>query len=208
MAAELPSPQIPLTPDSAFLGIPILNALRAFANIALAFGVTTHVWDPSYLHVVAPHSATVAALPANLQPVAAQLTIPHHPMLDLLPWPTVREKLICMFSMPSTFRPEVAQEDRCNAPIARGDSSFGNEIKQSKAIVRLIYDLEGVQGGEGIRVHGNTTTWGEGNELIEDAWEIGDVFYRKWWWCLDERIVEVSNQKRRERGLSRLKMIE
>lgn len=74
--------------------------------------------------------------------------------------------------------------------------------------MRLVQDMDDFQDGGGVRVHGNTTAWHDGNELVEDSWEIGDVFYRKWWWCLDHRIVEVSNRKRRERGLGRLKMVE
>ena len=67
-------------------------------------------------------------------------------------------------------------------------------------------DFEGAGDNAGVHVHGNTTTWGEGNELTEDSWEIGNLFYKKWWWCLDPKIVEVSNRRRRERGLSRLSM--
>ncbi|KAF2830571.1 hypothetical protein CC86DRAFT_463849 [Ophiobolus disseminans] len=210
-----PPLQPPMSSDGALLRIPILDALHAFSTVAFAFGVMPHVWDPSYLHVVPSPTAAVAALPKNLQPVSAQLTIPHHPMLDLLPWPTVRERLICMFSMPSAFRPPVAQEDDgtedcCYSSAVSSTSPsqglVGGGVKQSKAIMRLTLDLECVQGGEGLRVHSNTTSWSEGNELTEDAWEIGDEFYRKWWWCLDQRIVETSNQRRRERGLPRLKM--
>ena len=116
-----------------------------------------------------------------------------------------------MFSMPSVFRPPVAQEedDECfQAPDANHDTGpTGGGIKQSKAVIQLMLDLEGVQDSEGLRVHGNTTSWSNGNELTEDAWEIGDTFYRKWWWCLDQRVVEMSNRRRRERGLPRLKMI-
>lgn len=67
-----------------------------------------------------------------------------------------------------------------------------------------MYDLEDFHGGEGLRVHGNMTAWGAGNELVEDAWEIGDDFYRKWWWCLDQRIVDVADRRRSERGVPRL----
>lgn len=104
-------PRFSLPSDGAFLKIPILNTLHAIANVSLAFNTVTQVWDSSCLHIVTPGIPAVAALPPNLHPVTAQLTIPHHPMLDLLPWPTVRERLICMFSMPSALRPLVSQED-------------------------------------------------------------------------------------------------
>ncbi|KAF2036555.1 hypothetical protein EK21DRAFT_83512 [Setomelanomma holmii] len=216
---SIPSPQplqLSLPLDGAVLSIPILGAIRAFASIAMAFDVAAHVWDPSYLHVLSPNMPAVTSLPANLHPVPAQLTIPHHPLLDCLPWPTVREKLICMLSMPSAFRPPVAKEEEDGAEpcwslpsfaASPRSASIDSGIKQSTAIVQLVQDLDDLKDGGGVRVHGNTTTWCEGNELTEEAWEIGAAFYRKWWWCLDQRIVELSNRRRRERGLPRLKMI-
>lgn len=122
-------------------------------------------------------------------------------MLDLLPWPSVRDKLICILSLPSSFRPSVAQEDdeeeEILSPISQG-------FKQGRAITQLIEDLDDPQDGAGLRVHGNFTKWGDGNELLEDAWEIGDHLYQKWWWCFDLKIVETSNRRRQERGLPRL----
>ncbi|KAF1845273.1 uncharacterized protein K460DRAFT_394964 [Cucurbitaria berberidis CBS 394.84] len=221
-----PGLQFPLAPDGAIISIPILSALRAFSSIAIALDVATHVWDPFYLHVLPESIPALASLPTNLHPVAAQHTIPHHPILDLLPWPSVREKLICILSMPSSFRPPVAQEDddHDNLSVAvavsldslrppdkhssSGSASRNGGIKQSGAIVHLVQDLDDFRDGGGVRVHGNTCTWSEGNELVEEAWEIGDHFYRKWWWCLDQQIVEVSNRKRGERGLRRLSMVD
>jgi hypothetical protein len=171
-------------------------------SVAVAFDVVEHVYDRSYLHVLPPLSPAVAALPVNLHPTAAQLTIPHHPMLDLFPWPSVRDKLICMLSLPSAFRPPVAQEDDEEEQMV---SSMSQGFKQSNAIAHLVEDLDDPQDGAGLRVHGNTTTWSDGNELLEDAWEIGDLLYQKWWWCFDSKIVETSNRRRKERGLPRLK---
>lgn len=105
-----------------------------------------------------------------------------------------------MLAMPSKFRPPVAQED------SNDDEQFPQQpIKQTKAIMQLIQDIDENEDGLGIRVHGNGTTWAQGNELVEDAWEIGDLFYKKWWWCLDGKIVEASNRRRRERGLPKLR---
>jgi hypothetical protein len=211
-----PSFQLPLPRDGAVLSVPILDAIRAFGTVAMALNVAAHLWDPCYLHILSPCIPALSSLPANMHPVPAQLTIPHHPLLDLLPWPSVREKLICMLSMPSAFRPPVAKEiddddEPCQAfpttAARQGDDFVSGGVKQSTAIVQLVQDLDDLQDGAGVRVHGNRTAWGEGNELTEDAWEIGDLFYRKWWWCLDQRIVELSNSRRRERGLPRLKMI-
>jgi hypothetical protein len=118
-----------------------------------------------------------------------------------------------MFSMPTALRPPVAQEVdeeadfRCKVPNLDYPSPRG-DIEQGGAIVRLVQDLDDYQNGSGLRIHGNSTSWNEGNELLEDAWEIGDIFYRKWWWCLDQKVIDVSNRKRLERGLGRLKMVD
>ncbi|KAH7068724.1 hypothetical protein FB567DRAFT_599113 [Paraphoma chrysanthemicola] len=186
---HLPSP-LPTTPsesplsvprDGTVLSVPILAAIRAFGTVAVALDVVAHLWDPTYMHVLSPSAPSIASLPANLHPVPAQLTIPHHPLLDLLPWPNVREKLICMLSMPSAFRPPVAREvdeddETCQAFTFIAAGQHG-AVKQSTAIVQLVQDLDDLQDGAGVRVHGNSTTWGEGNELTEDAWEVGDLFY-------------------------------
>jgi hypothetical protein len=177
----------PLSTDAALLPIPTMSTIHAFVAIANAFDLMSKLWDPTCLHVIPSLTPAIASLPANLHPIAAQLTIPHHPFIDLLPWPSVREKLICVLSMPSSFRPAVAQDD--------------------DSMVRLVQDLDDPQDGVGLRVHGNSTSWDADNELVEDAWEIGELFYENWWWCCDRKVVEASNRRRKERGLGRLKVI-
>jgi hypothetical protein len=117
------------------------------------------------------------------------MTIPHHPFLDALPWPSVREKLICIFSLPSMCRPAIAQDD-------------DDEEGTSKPIMRLVTDLDDHR--DGVRIHGNLVGWGSSNELAEEAWEVGEVFYKNWWWCLDRKIIGITNRRRRERGLEPL----
>lgn len=203
----------PLTADGGVLAVPLLSALRAFISIATTLNVADHLWDPSYLHVMPASTSSLVSIPANLRPVAAQLVVPHHPSLDLLPWPSMREKLICMFAMPSKLRPPIAREENEDDADANFLGLFSDDLcgsssvapqGQSKAIVRLVQDLEDLQ--DGIRVHGNTTEWGLGNEFVEEAWEVGEVFYSKWWWCFDQKIIEQSNKRRRERGLRRLRI--
>jgi hypothetical protein len=110
----------------------------------------------------------------------------------------MREKLICMLSMPSALRPPIAREESDDHPVVEV-----GVIKQSTAICQLVQDIDDLQDGGGFRVHGDPFTC----ELHEDAWEVGDVFYKKWWWCLDEKIISVSNRRRKERGLPRLKAV-
>jgi len=89
-----------------------------------------------------------------------------------------------MLSLPAALRP----------PIAQGDS--GNS--QSGAVVNLMLDLDDSK--DGLRVHGCSVNWGDGNELVEESWEIGQCFYRNWWWCLDSKVIEMANQRRKARG--------
>lgn len=109
-----------------------------------------------------------------MQPTTAQLSIPHHPLFDILPWPELRTKLICVFALPEQQRPE----------NARG----------SMALLQVAYDIEDVT--DGFRVNG------EGME--REDWEVGEAFFKNWWWALDRHIVETSNAWRQRRGQNQL----
>ncbi|KAF2642831.1 hypothetical protein P280DRAFT_276508 [Massarina eburnea CBS 473.64] len=185
-----PSFSFPLSSD-AQLDVPILSAMRGFIAISTALNISSVIWDPDYLHTLP--AVPLPNLPWNLQPTPAQMTIPHHPMLDALPWPSVRERLICILSLPSMCRPPVAQDD--GDPCGTG---------QAKAIQRLTHDLDDFR--EGVRVHGNVVGWNNSSELVEEAWEMGEMFYRNWWFCVDQKAVETTNRRRRERGLGALKL--
>ncbi|KAE8138099.1 hypothetical protein BDV38DRAFT_78710 [Aspergillus pseudotamarii] len=118
------------------------------------------------------NNTDLETLPEHLRPTRTQVLISHHPILDLLPWPTVRDKLIQVFNLPVNLRPKSAQD-----PMG---------------LVRLIYDMEDV-GGEGIRVH-------SGDPFEVAGWEIGQLMFERWWWAFETDTVERSNRGRRERG--------
>ncbi|KAF2657916.1 hypothetical protein K491DRAFT_690652 [Lophiostoma macrostomum CBS 122681] len=189
LSTHPPAFALPMSSDGGQLDVPIFNLMRTFATIATSLNVISHIYEPLYTHVLSPtpHSS----LPANLHPTAAQTSIPHHPLLDTLPWPSVRDKLICMFALPSCQRPAIAQDDEGLGPY--------------KGIWQIAQDLDDDR--DGMRVHGNSTRWGDGNELVEESWEIGELFYRNWWWALDGRVVEISNRRRKERGLGVLRLV-
>lgn len=197
----------PMTADGGVLVIPVMSMVKALWSIAAALNVSDNLWDPTYMHVMPSSMSIDPSLPANLRPVPAQMCIPHHPALDLLPWPTMREKLICMLAMPSKLRPPIAREEdddgRWPSMSGFGTSSSAG---QTKAVTQLVQDLDDFQDGGGLLVHGNSVAWGQGNEYVEEAWEVGESFYRKWWFCIDEKIVAQSNKRRKERGLGRLRL--
>lgn len=72
--------------------------------------------------------------------------------------------------------------------------------------MRLVQDLDHYK--EGVRVHGNSVSWGVHSELDDEAWEVGEIFFRNWWWCMDNKVIENSNRRRRERGMKALSLKE
>jgi hypothetical protein len=101
-------------------------------------------------------------------------------MLDILPFPTLRTKLIVVFSLPPALRPPKARDDM--------------------ALVQLAYDID--DDAEGLRIVG------EGMSLREDEWEVGMKVFENWWWAFDREIVESSNRIRERRGAGRLRIVE
>lgn len=118
----------------------------------------------------------ITELPTHLRPTTTQRLISHHPLLDLLPWPSTRDKLIQVFHLPVNLRPENAQD-----PMA---------------LLQLVQDMED-GGGEGVRVHGQ-------DPFDPCGWEIGQVMFERWWWAFEMGAVERSNQARKKRGERKL----
>lgn len=117
-------------------------------------------------------------LPSHLQPTRTQRLIAHHPLLDLLPWPSTRDKLIQVFNLPIHMRPGNAQD-----PMG---------------LVRFVYDVED-DSGEGLAITGQ-------NPLEPGTWEIGQLVFERWWWAFDTSAVESSNRSRKNRGKARLRI--
>ncbi|KAF9888136.1 hypothetical protein FE257_009272 [Aspergillus nanangensis] len=114
----------------------------------------------------------VGTLPDHIRPTVSQRLIPHHPVLDVFPWPGTRDKLIHVFSLPVDLRPRSAQD-----PMG---------------LFRLVYDIEDV-GGEGVRIQGQ-------DPFDKDSWEIGQLVFERWWWAFETDIVDQSNRARTKRG--------
>lgn len=163
-------------PDEAHLPMLELNLLRGAMAVAKRLNVDTIIWS---LESTSPFynspELTYTHLPINLRPTAVQLNNPHHPALDILPWPSVRDKLILVFSQPEDLRP----------PSARGPTGM----------VDFVYDLE--DSAEGVRI------WGD-DPYSDENWEVGEKLFKNWWWALDGRVVNRSNQLRLDRGANML----
>lgn len=163
--------------DDFQIAVPELDLLRAAYQIANRLQSTHLLFNMNAESVFITHDCSnwIPALPKNLQPTFEQLTLPHHPLLDILPWPAVRRRLINMYSLPSDVWPRHPED--------------GSE----SSIVRMVYDME----DSGVRVSGPDPT-------TESSWEIEQKFFNDWWWAFDQSVVRNSNKKRVARGLPML----
>lgn len=165
-------------PDDTGLEVPALSVLRAGVTIAQLLGCEHSLWDPNASGVLELGQNPLLTLPASLEPTEAQKRIPHHPMLDILPWPSVRTKLICVFALPQQVRPPAARD-----PLA---------------LAQMMSDMD--DDAEGFRVSGG------GSFNVAD-WEVGQAFFRNWWWALDRSVIDRSNALRAKRGAGRLQLL-
>lgn len=172
------SPSAPTLPLDQVLDVPSLKILNAAIRIAELMNCDESVWNPFFKRTLDSSSLpNLALIPANLIPTEAQRTIPHHPLIDILPWASVRTKLTYVFAMPPHLRPCTARD-----PLA---------------VLQIAFDLDDLK--EGCRVVG-------GNGLGEEDWEIGEAFLKHWWWALDRHVIENTNRLRALRGAERLKI--
>jgi Domain of unknown function (DUF3425) len=131
------------------------------------------MFHPAFKHTVMP--VDNPRLPSWLQPTKYQQLIPHHPIIDLLPWPSVRNKLICRMAQPLEMRPPSARDPM--APLA------------------LMSDMDDEE--EGIKIAGSQGFNGE-------YWEVGQVIFDNWWWAFEPSIIKNTNRLREKRGAAKL----
>ncbi|KAL2130280.1 hypothetical protein VTI74DRAFT_6674 [Chaetomium olivicolor] len=188
-----PSP----SPDSYLLPVPPLTLLRGLLRIASRLNAVSSVWS---LAAASPFTLGLAPNPADLpaawQPTPTQLLVPHHPVLDLLPWPGVRDRLIEFMNL----RLELDVDEGGGgggAMAAVGGEGLGASLTGLQ-LVDFVYDME--DGAEGLRI------WGS-DPYDEGCWEVGQVVFERWWFVFDKAVVERSNQWRRQRGAPPLRAL-
>jgi hypothetical protein len=164
--------------DSYLLPVNELTILRAILRISQRIGCDGTFWQleaasPFYTGCGTPSEQ----LPECWRPTPSQLLVAHHPFIDFLPWPGVRERLISLMSLPPEARPPNAA-----SPLA---------------LVEFAYDVE--DNHEGMRI------WGE-DVYDPAAWEVGQVLFERWWFIFDRDVIENSNRWRRLRGAAALEM--
>lgn len=168
-------------PDTYLLPVQELTLVRALLRIADRLGCTSTIWD---IKTLSPFngpggcaSSAAGLLPETWRPTPTQAGVPHHPVLDLVPWPSARDRLISIFSLPESMRP----------PSAAGPLG----------LVHFVYDLE--DASEGLRIYG-------GDPYDAESWEVGQTLFEKWWFVFDRKIVNQSNRWRSLRGASKLRL--
>ena len=160
--------------DDAYLQMSELTLMNGCMAIARRLNMQQIIWSIEATSPFADPAMSMADfnhLPANLQPTLRQMTMPHHPVIDLLPWPAVRDRMIMVLSQPPENRPPGAA-----SPMA---------------LVEFVYDIE--DSTEGVRISG-------GDPLLEQNWELGEKVFKSWWWMFDRDIVRRSNELRTMRG--------
>lgn len=162
--------------DEVHLPMLELNLLRGAMAVARRVDVDSIIWS---LDATSPFynstALTYSHLPSNLRPTTVQIRNAHHPVFDILPWPSVRDKLILVFSQAHNVRP----------PNARSPT----------ALLDLVYDME--DSAEGIRI------WGD-DPCADENWEIGGKLFSNWWWALNSEVINRSNEMRKNRGATML----
>lgn len=169
--------------DEAYVTVPGLSVIRAHVTILQRMHRNCSkidVWNPFAVSpFYQPHAPSASpsplafVLPENYHPTALQKAVKHHPVLDLLPWPSVRSKILHILTLPQEVRPQRAKGD------------------MPSVTMQLMFDIK--DAGGGLRV------WGS-NPFDENNWEVGPVFFQQWWWALNSEIVKRSNQIRTQRG--------
>lgn len=115
--------------DDWHIAVPELDLLRAAYDNAGRMNSGHLLFSGLHIQSIfqtSDCSSWILTLPENLMPTDIQLTTPHHPAIDVLPWPAVRNRLIKMYNMPSYLWPRHPND--------------GTESSLVRFIVRILMD--------------------------------------------------------------------
>jgi hypothetical protein len=108
--------------------------------------------------------ALTHTLPPPISPTLQQQIVPHQPYIDMLPWPSLRDKLL-------------ASPNAINA-------------------TELLVDM----------ASGDLKVWGR-TAWDPAGWEVGWDFAKKWWFLMDDGIIQTTNFWRSQRGEEGLSLV-
>ncbi|KAG4444185.1 hypothetical protein IFR05_000282 [Cadophora sp. M221] len=143
--------------DNRLMVMQQIDVWDALLNIASKLEIAC--CQDSGFNIVAP----VSSLPPSLTPTLQQRFVPHKPYVDMLPWPSVRDRIL---SSPSSI----------------------NEMQ-------FVSDMTSTD----IKVWGSTP-WDPA------GWEVSPTFAKKWWFLMDDGILQTANFWRGQRGEEALQL--
>ena len=172
--------------DERGIYMPALDIVKAHITILTTIlksvdinPVVDSIWNPFARSPFEGRRARILGVPDHYHPTEAQITKPHHPVFDLLPWPTARNKMLLILSLPMESRPKVAQDSPENV------------------VMKFKFDI--MDATEGVRIHGF-------DAFDAQSWEIGQKVFDGWWWAFDMDIIRNSDVHRQRRGAEKLKL--
>ncbi|KAL7949281.1 hypothetical protein V8C42DRAFT_310466 [Trichoderma barbatum] len=136
--------------DADFIFLASTSIVAAYISNATLLHISCTSTQPRTFQLT--HSST----PTSLEPTLLQKTIPHPPLIDIIPFPGVRNRLI-----------------------------------RSLDVIDLAKLSEDLVDGA-FRVWGHAAWDGTG-------WEVSETFAQRWWFLMDEQIINVTNFWRRQR---------
>jgi hypothetical protein len=167
----------PILSNDLELDVPVLKTMRIGLTIIQMLGGLDHMYDLTAKWTM--DGCDFSHLPPSFQPTPTQLRVPHHPIIDIIPWPSLRTKIILMYAMPPVLRPP--------------------NVRDPESIMQIANDID--DPAEGFIVNGP-------NGMSEDEWEIGEAFLKNYWWAVDREIIARTNAQRVRRGAPRLRLIQ
>ncbi|KAJ4855944.1 hypothetical protein T069G_09312 [Trichoderma breve] len=169
------------------LGIMQFNVMRAFGTLSSIIGLSSDnliddgALSPFSSYTYSAHNIPHFRLPKSLAPTALQRSIPHHPWIDILPYPQMRDNLLLLESGVSTTM-EKRQYD-------------------ADSLCHWMVGLDTCQKESGLIL------WGDPWDLA--SWEVTAEFLNEWGWTLEGcvdlfRSTDYWRARRGERPLFRM----
>ncbi|KAL6699716.1 hypothetical protein J3F84DRAFT_361562 [Trichoderma pleuroticola] len=145
------------------LGIMQFNVMRAFGTLSSIIGFSSDnlidegALSPFSSYTYSAHGTPHVRLPKSLAPTVLQRSVPHHPWIDILPYPQMRDNLLRLESGVSTAT-EKRQYD-------------------ADSLCHWMVGLDTCQKESGLIL------WGDPWDLA--SWEVTAEFLHKWGWTLE-----------------------
>jgi Domain of unknown function (DUF3425) len=172
---------VPSLPADHLLSLIYYNVFRAFVSIIRAFDldlVRMYHEDHQSPFILQPNSCKLSNLPSMLHPTRLQRSIPHHPMVDVLVSPTVRDNML--------IKGQYHKDDGKICDDIVGNGNYECDIERDECV-----NSEETRG---------LIVWGDPFDIAN--WEVGDGFAKIWGWSLEgaKDLENSTNAWRSKRG--------